>query len=465
MTPRVAQIVIPVALAVVGAATLAAWLAVGPAVPIDRRVPVERQRVSRPANGASVQDGTLTRGPGEPSAIAGAWPQFRGPGRDNVATDSPPLLRDWSVPPPTAWALDVGEGYAGAAVRDGRVYLLDYDMAANADALRCLSLDDGREIWRQAYPVKVKRNHGMSRTVPAVANGFVVTLGPKCHVLCCDAATGEKKWLIDLVADYGATVPPWYAGQCPLIDRGRAVIAPGGPDVLMMAVDLATGEPVWTTPNPRRWAMSHASVMPMTLSDGRASYVYVAAGGVAGVDAATGELLWQTDAWQIRVATVPSALVIDGERLFLSGGYNAGSMMLRVQRQGDSYLAEPLWTLPAEQFGSAQQTPVYDRGHIFGVRPDGQLVCLDLDGRERWASGPTAKFGMGPYLIADGLILVLDDGGRLTAVEAAAAGYRPVGSADVLDGHDAWAPMALAGGRLILRDLTQLKCIDLRARR
>ena len=89
------------------------------------------------------------------------------------------------------WQTELGEGHAGAAVRDGRVFVLDYDRAASADVLRCLSLADGRDIWRFAYPVGVKRNHGMSRTMPAVTDKFVVTVGPKCDVSCLDPATGQ----------------------------------------------------------------------------------------------------------------------------------------------------------------------------------------------------------------------------------------------------------------------------------
>src|SRR4029078_7150440 len=92
--------------------------------------------------------------------------------------------RQESTQPREIWVIDVGEGYAGAAVRNGRVYVMDYDQAKKQDALRCLSLADGKEIWRFAYPVSVKRNHGMSRTVPATTEKYVVSIGPKCQVVC-----------------------------------------------------------------------------------------------------------------------------------------------------------------------------------------------------------------------------------------------------------------------------------------
>ena len=178
------------------------------------------------------------------------------------------------------------------------------------DALRCLSLADGREIWRYAYPVPVKRNHGMSRTVPAVTDKLVVAMGPKCHVVCLDSATGELRWGLDLVRQYGTTVPPWYAGQCPLIDNGAVILAPGGKAALLLACDAQTGKALWQTPNPHGWKMTHSSVMPMEFG-GQRMYVYCANNGVVGVSAKDGSILWETTDWKISIATVPSPLILE----------------------------------------------------------------------------------------------------------------------------------------------------------
>ena len=64
------------------------------------------------------------------------------------------------------WKLELGEGYAGAALWQGSVFVMDYDRDRREEALRCLSLEDGREIWRYAYPNPLKRDHGITRTVP-----------------------------------------------------------------------------------------------------------------------------------------------------------------------------------------------------------------------------------------------------------------------------------------------------------
>jgi len=429
--------------------------------PLPMRRPGLDKRGAPPAvpEQSPIELGKRIAGTGAPSDIPGAWPGFRGPNGDNLCPEAGPLTRQWDeTGPPSRWSIELGEGYAGAAVQDGRVYILDYDMVGKADALRCLSLADGQEIWRFTYPVKVKRNHGMSRTVPAVTGGYVVSLGPKCHVVCLDSDTGEFRWGIDLVKDYGTTVPEWYAGQCPLIDGERVILAPGG-DSLMIAVELATGQVAWKTPNPRDWKMTHASIVPMEFG-GERFYVYCGSGGVAGIGATDGRLRWETDEWKIPIATIPSPLPVGDGRIFLTGGYNTGSLMLQLKRVDDRIVAEPVFRLKATEFGATQHTPVLYRNHIYGVRADGQLCCLDLAGRVLWSSGNQAKFGLGPFLIANDLILALKDDGQLTLAEATPTGYHPLAQARVLDGHDAWGPMALVSGRLLARDLTRMVCLD-----
>ena len=387
--------------------------------------------------------------------IPGSWPCFRGAHRDDVNTESTISPQSWGpAGPRKLWSQELGEGYAAAAVSNGRVYLLDYDKAAHADALRCFTSSDGTEIWRSSYSVTIKPNHGISRTVPAVSGGYVVSLGPKCQTMCADAKTGAVKWRIDLVQGYGATVPEWYAGRCPLIDGNRVILAPGGAS-LLIAVDLKTGKLLWKTPNPGGWKMTHVSILPVN-AGGTPEYVYCSSGGVAGVSAADGALLWQNTDWVIPTAVVPTPVDIGDGRVFLSGGYGAGSMMLKVS----GHTVQTLWRVGPEVFGSDQQTPIYYQGHIYGVIPGGELVCLSLDGKQVWRSGPEHQFGLGPYMIADGMIYVLADDGTLSLAAASPAGFQQLAQAKILNGPEAWGPLALAGGRLLARDLNQLVCLD-----
>lgn len=475
MLPRLIGTGIPAGVAALGVALCALWVygylatpllperdpgfsppVAAPAPPVPQTATVPLASTSAPV--AALTSSPLTAPPAL-SPITGLWPGFRGVRRDNISTEDVPLARAWGASGPRRlWSVQLGEGYAGPAVRDGRVYLLDYDAQAQADTLRCFSLVDGSELWRNAYPVEVRRNHGMSRTVPAVDRGYVVSLGPKCHVLCADARTGRTVWQIDLVRAYGAVVPEWYAGQCPLIDSDRVILAPGG-SALLIAVELATGRVLWKSPNPGRWQMTHSSVLPVVI-EGQKMYVYCGSGGVAGIAAEDGRILWQTTEWKINTATVPTPVDAGEGRIFLTGGYNAGSLMLQVRRAGREFRVETLFRLPASVFGSEQQTPIFYQGYLYGVTAGGQMVCLDLQGRRVWSSGPAHRFGLGPFLIADGLIFALNDRGLLTVAEATPAGFRPLARAQVLEGHECWGPLALAGGRLLARDYTHLICLD-----
>ena len=198
----------PGGLGLAALATLGVWYWHGPRQPLALRVPGTDQAPGSEVGTISnaVLAGKLIRSDGQPANLPGGWPQFRGPNHDGIAHGSPSLCRNWAVGGPRElWTLDVGDGYAGAAVLNGRAYLMDYDREKKQDALRCLSLDNGLEIWRYAYPVNVKRNHGMSRTVPAVTEKIVVAIGPKCHVVCLDSRSGELRWGIDLVRQCGTT--------------------------------------------------------------------------------------------------------------------------------------------------------------------------------------------------------------------------------------------------------------------
>lgn len=409
--------------------------------------------------------GTLKTFDGVPSELPGNWPRFRGAEFDNICKDDVTLADKWPEGGPKVyWSVELGEGYAAPAVLNGCVYLFDYDEDARADALRCFSLADGREIWRHSYKLPAKRNHGFSRTIPAVTDECIVTIGPRCHVSCVETGTGEFRWGIDLQKDYGTTEPLWFTGQCPLIEEGLAILAPAGPDVLLMAVDCKTGEVVWKTPNPKGWKMSHSSVMPITLH-GEKMFVYAAIGGMAGVSK-QGKLLWEIP-WNASVVA-PSPVAVGGNRVFITAGYGAGSLMVQIDKTPEGYLAREIAKHgPKDWLACEQQTPILADGLLYGIMPKDsgalkkQFVCYSPDsGNLVWSSGKAARFGIGPFILADDKFYVLDDDGTLTMLALSKTGYKPLAQHKVLDGHDAWGPIALAGTRMLLRDSTRMVCIE-----
>lgn len=422
-----------------------------------------------------------------PQASSGDWPRFRGANADGISRQDIALVDDFpSGGPRELWRLELTPGYAGAAVLDGCVYIMDH-IEGEGDVLRCFGFENGGEIWRTGYRIRVPNNHGITRTTPAVTERYVVTMGPKGQVMCVDRPTGRARWGMSLSRRYGTRDLSrcWYAGQCPLIDDGKAIIAPAGSNVLMMAVSCETGEVLWEAPNRNGWEMSHSSIMPMTV-DGTRMYVYASIGGVTAVGAegaVAGEVLWETDEWTSSVV-MPAPVVLDDDRLFLTSGYDGGSALLRVVKRDGGFAPEFRYNFSGKRkarqcFSTYQQTPIYHDEHLFGIQLNSarehrmEFVCVDPDepgGGIVWGSGAETVFtanrkreAWGPYILADGKFYVIGDAGLLAVFTADTDACRKLGEWQLLEhGHEAWGPLAIVDGRLFVRDYTRLVCFDLR---
>lgn len=390
------------------------------------------------------------------------WPQFRGPDRNGISKETG-LSRKWPAPGPKhLWSVPVAEGYAGAAIVAGRVYHHDYDESKSEWRINCRSLVDGRLIWQFGEPREIRPNHAITRTVPAVDRQFVCSLDPKAVLHCLDARTGKQLWRKSLVTEYQAAIPSWYNGQCPFEEADRIVVATGG-DAILVALDKATGKEIWRTPNPSKHLMTHASVMPAVLGGVR-QYLYGTLQGPLGVSAKDGKLLWEFGR-KFNVAVAPSPIAVDEERVFMTASYDAGSIMVRVRPDGGAFRTECLFDLKNNEWNSEVHTPIAHQGHLFAVgkKKRGLFTCLSLEGKEVWTSEGKASFGLGSFILADGMFLALDgNSGTLRLIEASTTAYNEIASAQVLAGQEVWAPMALSDGKLVLRDLTKMICLNLR---
>jgi outer membrane protein assembly factor BamB len=211
--------------------------------------------------------------------------------------------------------------------------------------------------------------------------------------------------------------------------------------------------------------------MPFTFRN-RKMYVYSAVGGVCGVAADgqdAGKILWSSSAWMHPVVA-PSPVCMPDGKIFLTAGYGAGSMVIQLQESGGVFRAEVLQEfLPKEGLACEQQTPVYHLGYLFGVLPKdaaimrNQFVCVDPADCKTivWSSGKETRFGLGPYIIADNKFFLLSDDGTLTIIKPSTSRYIQLDQVKVFDGQDAWAPLAIADGYLLLRDSKIMLCIDI----
>jgi outer membrane protein assembly factor BamB len=391
------------------------------------------------------------------AAPAADWPQFRGPNRDGTSPEKG-LLRAWPADgPKVLWTVPVGKGYGGAAVRDGEVYLLD--RTRRGDALRCLDFETGKEKWSFAYSAPGRISHDGSRATPTVGEKYVFIVGVMGQVHCVDRTTHKALWNKHLLADFGGRRPTWAVSQSPILYKDWVIVAPQTRSVGVVALEKATGKEVWRSGYVGR--MQYASPVITTLG-GVEQVVMAAKDSIAGVNLTDGKLLWRYTGYPCRIP-VPDALPVGDDRLFITGGYEAGSVAIRVRKTAEGFKVTELGR--EEEVGSHVHTPLLHEGYLYALcntnsRANG-LVCFDLTGKIKW------KTGRDPYLCKGGMVLTGDgliysiDGrsGDLRIIQPDPDGYKELAKAPMLSGREIWGPLALSNGRLIVRDHDKMKCV------
>jgi outer membrane protein assembly factor BamB len=393
-------------------------------------------------------------------ASAGDWPQFLGPNSNGVSSEKG-LLKAWPAGgPKVLWTISVGAGYGGAAVRDGKVYVFDRKQGQQ-DILRCLDLGSGKEEWTFAYDAPGNISHEGSRCTPAVTEKYVYIIGPFGHMHCIDRATHQVVWKKNLLADYGGKKPNWAVSQSPLLYKNLVIVAPASNSAGMVAFEQESGKEVWKSA--ALGPMDYASPMPITI-DNVEQIVFLNGKGAFGVSAADGKSLWDY-AHPCKIP-VPNVTSLGGGKLFVTGGYRAGSAVIQVAKDGEKWAAKELAKIA--DVGGHCHPALFYQDHLYMLcntneRQDG-MVCFDSAGKIVWQTkkDPYLCKG-GSILTGDGLMYVMDgEKGDLYIVEPSPAGFKSLGKAKLLAGKEIWGPLSLADGKLLIRDQTQMKCVELK---
>lgn len=404
-------------------------------------------------------------------SFAADWPQYLGPDRMPVSPASG-LAREWPADGPRVlWRLPLSEGYSSAVVRDGEVFVLDR-IQERTGVLRVLDLETGEQKWTFEYDEPGRMRYRGARNVPAVDETGVFFVGPFGDFICVDRTTRQARWRWNFLTDFDAAMPMWQIAQSPLLCGDWVVVCPQGAKAGVAAFDKRTGDAVWKT-RPLAGKAGYVSPQAATLA-GVDQILAISASGrgddptrgeTVGIDAKTGEILWNYDGFQCQTPITPP-LPVGEDRIFITGGYDAGSAMLEIARNADgAFAAKELFKTQA--CGSQTHPPALFEGHLYvnsndNSRRDG-MMCLTLAGEVKWKTALSPNFEKGALLLADGLILNVDGAkGDLRLIEPSPAGYKELAHASLLEPKGAWAPLCLVGEKLILRDQTQLLCLDVK---
>jgi outer membrane protein assembly factor BamB len=207
---------------------------------------------------------------------------------------------------------------------------------------------------------------------------------------------------------------------------------------------------------------------------GKKMYVYNAVGGVVGVSAEKeeqGKLMWKTTEWSPAIVAA-SPLFLGNNEFAVFGNYGAGGARIRVKESPSGYSAEVLEPHKSVNgLASDQQTPILIDNYIWTVMPENsgalkkQLVCFDKSNllKPVWSSGKDNRYGrgLGPFIASGDKLFLLDDDGNLFYFRRKEASVTLIANHKILDGIEAWGPMAIAGNYLIMRDSKNLLCLNI----
>ncbi len=391
------------------------------------------------------------------SVAPGDWPQYRGPQRDNISTETG-LLDKWPQGGPAlVWQIDgLGEGYSSLSLVGGTIFTMG--TRGGDEFMIALNRNDGSVKWtRRTGSVRGDGQGGGPRGTPTVDSDRVYALGANGDLVCANVDTGEVVWELNILREFDGGNITWGISESVLIDGDRLICTPGGKAATVVALNKFTGKTIWKSVVEGTPQASYASPIAVDVGGVR-QYVNFVHTAVIGVRATDGQPLWGNGASANGTANC-SAPVADGPYVFTASGYGTGGALFQLATQGNQTRAEVKYR--TNKMKNHHGGMVLHNGYLYGF-DEQVLTCLDLrTGNPAWQD---RSVGKGSLTVADGKLILRSEGGPLALATMTPKGYQELGRFDQPDrsNRPAWSHPVVAGGKLYLRDWDKLLVYELK---
>jgi outer membrane protein assembly factor BamB len=397
---------------------------------------------------------------------AADWPQWRGPARTAVSTETG-LLASWPAEGPRlVWRVDdLGAGFATPTVAGDRLYVL-VNRGVQDELLQARSIADGKLAWELRLggvgnPDQQPSYPG-ARSTPTVTADTVYALGSDGDLVAADRRTGRERWRRQLRRDFGGKAGTWAYAESPLVDDQTVVVSPGG-ETAVVALDAKTGQERWRTRIAAPEDAAYSSAVAVQTGAAK-QYVQFLQKGLVGIDARNGTLLWRYDEPATGSAANMATPIAKGDVIFATTNQAGGGFVRLAAGPNGGVTATPLHFDKKIGIGIGGAVLVGD--HVYGANNAGLLAFAWPSGAIVWQN---RSVGAASVAAAEGRLYVKGENGEVALVEATPAEYRERGRFTPVNAPDrgkakAWAHPVIANGRLYLRDLNVLWAYDIKAR-
>lgn len=392
--------------------------------------------------------------------VKGEWPQFLGPNRNGLSSETG-LLDRWPADGPNElWRVPGGVGMSGLAISRGRVLTLV--QRDEKQWLIALDAKMGESVWQTPLAPAYSNPMGNGpRGAPAISGDLVFAFTGEGILSAHSFGDGKQLWSHHVVKELAGKEAEYGMACSPLVVGEQVIVTAGAPKGTLVAFDTKSGKQLWTAGNDPAGYSSPA----LLNVGGRSQIVSFTGNSALGVDPAKGSVLWRYPFKTNYECNIATPLDIKGQ-VFLSSGENHGSVLLALKPQGDKFDLNEVWDSfgPKSVLRNEWQTSMLLDGHLYGMDnvggagPVTHLTCIDAaTGERKWQE---ARFGKGNLIAADGKLFITTMKGELVLVRATPERYDELGRATVL-GSTRQAP-ALSNGRLFVRDDKEIVCLNVR---
>ena len=400
---------------------------------------------------------------GQEKSIPGDWPQFRGPNRDAVSSEKG-LLKTWPKGGPALlWKSDaLGNGFSSVSITGNKIFTMG-DIA-DSSHLTAMERETGKTLW-QTRVGKAGGNYAGTRCTPTVSGSMVYGLGQFGDLVCLDIETGKEVWRKSLPKDFGGQSGGWNYTESPLVDGDKLICTPGGKTNTIVALNKTTGDLLWSAALEQ--SAGYSSSIPVQIGKIK-QYVQLLSNELAGVDAATGKVLWRygnaREKFQGNTANIPTPIFWMG-RIYSAAGYGRGAGLVQLQPTAAGVSAKEVYFNKelTNKHGGAVRVGTL----VFSDRDDsGNPQCADIaTGKILWRrprpESRESGSGSASLMFADGQLYIRYANGYVALVDASSKGYVEKGSFKIPNSDsNSWNHPVVAGGKLYLREKGVLWCYN-----
>ncbi len=391
------------------------------------------------------------------------WPQFRGPTRQGISTETN-LPLHWNQTEHVVWKTPIpGEAWSSPIVWGDRVFVTTATEEGAGCRVLGLDLQTGSVLWNQTV---FQQTPGHKGDRNSYATPTPCTDGERVYAVFGDGSFaaldfgGTTVWTnrdYPFYGEHGLGTSPILWGDLLIMARDGSHPPPDtGPgwhtpwdQAFIVALDARTGKVRWKAD---RGLSRIAHVVPnvWTAPDGHAELVSGAGDVVQGFDPKTGARLWTSK--NLGEGVVPSIVLGDGVAFTASGwGGRESIKAFRLGGKGDLGEANLVW----EQRKGMPHIPsfLYLTPYLYTVNEGGIALCLKGDtGEIVWQERLAGTYSASP-VSAEGRIYFLSDQGETTVI---AAGPEFTILARNPLGEKAQASVAISQARLLIRTANHL---------